>query len=52
MQEKLEAAKRYLGDRYVLSRDYKPVDRHRLDHPVNTLRTIREARARLKEGLN
>jgi len=52
MEEKLEAAKRYLGDRYILSKDYKPLQRHRPDHPVNTLQTIREARARLQQGLN
>jgi hypothetical protein len=52
MQEKLEAAKRYLGDRYVLSKDYKPVERHRPSHQVNTLATIREVRARLQEQLN
>ncbi len=51
MQDKLEAAKQFLGDRYVLSKDYKPIKRHRPSHRVNTLKTIREARARIKEGL-
>jgi hypothetical protein len=52
MNEKLEAAKQFLGTRYVLSRDYKPVKRHALGHRVNTLETIREVSARLKQGLH
>jgi hypothetical protein len=52
MDEKIEAAKRYLGDRYILSKHYKPIRRHRPDQPVNTLQTIREARARQQQGLN
>ncbi|HEX4597519.1 MAG TPA: hypothetical protein VH278_07005 [Burkholderiaceae bacterium] len=52
MEQKLEAAKRYLGDRYLLSKDYKPIQRHRPDHPVNTLQTIREVRARLTGALS
>ena len=52
MEEKIEAAKRYLGDRYILSKHYKPIQRHRPDHPVNTLQTIREVRARLQEALS
>jgi len=50
MNEKLETAKRFLGDRYVLSRDYKPLQRHRVTHPVNTRETIREARERIRQG--
>jgi len=50
MNEKLETAKRFLGNRYVLSRDYKPLQRHRVTHPVNTRETIREARERLLQG--
>lgn len=48
MNEKLQAAKQWLGDRYVLSGDYKPIVRHRVTHPVNTLQTIREAKERLR----
>jgi hypothetical protein len=51
MNEKLEAAKRFLGDRYVLSKAYKPLKRHNPAHPVNTLETIREAKARIKPAL-
>jgi hypothetical protein len=50
MNEKLEAAKRFLGNRYVLRKDYKPVERHRLGHRVNTLETIREVRERIRQG--
>jgi len=50
MNEKLETAKRFLGNRYVLSRDYRPLQRHRVTHPVNTRETIREARERLLQG--
>ena len=50
MNEKLDTAKRFLGNRYVLSRDYKPLQRHRVTHPVNTRETIREARERLPQG--
>jgi hypothetical protein len=52
MNEKLEAAKQFLGDRYVLSKGYKPLKRHSPTHPVNTLETIREARARVKQALS
>jgi hypothetical protein len=51
MNDKLEAAKRFLGNRYVLRKDYKPVERHRLSHRVNTLETIREARERIRQSL-
>ena len=51
MNEKLQAAKRFLGNHYVLSRDYKQLQRHRVTHPVNTRETIREARERIRQGL-
>ncbi len=51
MNEKLEAAKRFLGNHYVLSKDYKQLQRHRVTHPVNTWETIREARERIRQGL-
>jgi hypothetical protein len=50
MNEKLEAAKQFLGNRYVLSKGYKPLKRHNPTNPVNTLETIREARARIQQG--
>jgi len=51
MNEKLEAAKRFLGNRYVLSRNYQLLQRHRVTHPVNTRETIQEARERIRQGL-